>query len=204
VVLAMNARRYIYLLLFFASFASAQTINYSVSTQKTASSSVAATINWSTTPAGASCLAWGSWWGKKAAAGTETKIGTGMRQFNLRCRWPVSGGTGDGFADLTWVAPTENTDGTPYTNPSGYEIKYGTPPSMLHKVVPVPHPNTTHRVQPLPPALWGFCVTAVNAAGVESSCSVTVTKQVVEAISSTTVERAVGITVNAAPSNVPP
>lgn len=195
----MNAKLLCVLLLIGAA-ADAQTINYSITTQKASSAYVIPTIAWSTTPAGASCTAGGHWWGSKPAAGSVTLAAiSGSRTYNLRCIWPVSGST-TGVADLSWDAPTLNTDGSLYANPFGYVIRYGTPPTMLTKQTSVtPYTLTARRVESLAPATWGFCVNAVSALGAESQCSSVATKVVTA--SASPVERRVGLSINSAPTS---
>jgi hypothetical protein len=198
----VNARA-LYVLLAIASVSDAQTINLSVSTQKTSALMIVPVITWSTTPSGATCTAWGAWTGTKAAAGRETRNAvSGVKQYNLRCRWP-SGGSASGFADLSWTPPSENTDGSAYLDAAGYLIRYGTPPTNLTSTVSIaPASVVAKRIEPLTAAQWGFCVSAINALGTTSTCSATATKTV--ATSAATIERLVGVYVNAAPINAPP
>jgi hypothetical protein len=51
-----------------------------------------------------------------------------------------------GSATLSWTAPTENTDGTPLTDLSGYTIYYGSSASALTNTVQVTDPSTTSGV----------------------------------------------------------
>lgn len=78
----------------------------------------------------------------------------------------------DGRVSLSWTAPTENTDGTPLTDLSGYKIHYGTSAGSLDQTIEV---NTlgisSYVVENLAPATWYFAVTAVTASGTESSFS---------------------------------
>jgi hypothetical protein len=187
-------------LLWLASIAQAQTINLSVATQKTSAQMIVPTLTWSTTPSGATCTAWGGWSGTKAASGTESRPAlSGTRAYNLRCRWPAS----TGAVDLAWEAPTENVDGSAYANPSGYEILYGTPPSLLTGRIPVASFTITEqRIEELKPASWGFCVSALNALNVASHCSEVITQTVTA--SAVPIERSVGVSVNSLPSGAPP
>jgi len=78
----------------------------------------------------------------------------------------------NGRVTLSWTAPTENTDGTPLTNLSGYKIHYGTSASSLSQSIDVNTVGvTTYMVDNLAPATWYFAITAVTATGVESSYS---------------------------------
>lgn len=76
-----------------------------------------------------------------------------------------------GSATLSWLAPTQNTDGSALTNLSGYRIYYGTNASALTQWVDVPSAGIqTYVLGNLSPATWYFAVKAV-AGGVESDLS---------------------------------
>lgn len=76
-----------------------------------------------------------------------------------------------GSATLSWMPPTENTDGTPLTNLTGYRIYYGTNANSLTQTVDITNASvSTHVVGNLSPATWYFAVRAV-AGGVESDLS---------------------------------
>ena len=77
-----------------------------------------------------------------------------------------------GTATLRWDAPTQNVDGTPITNLSGFRVHYGTSASRLTTVLEIPSPNITEAtVEELTPATWYFGITAYNTLGVESAMS---------------------------------
>ena len=76
-----------------------------------------------------------------------------------------------GSATLSWVAPTQNTDGSALTNLSGYRIYYGTNAASLTQSVDIPSAGIqTYVLGNLSPATWYFAVKAV-AGGVESDLS---------------------------------
>ena len=73
---------------------------------------------------------------------------------------------------LTWLAPTENVDGTALTNLSGYVIYYGTSAdTMTNKVAINTVGISTYMVTELNSGTWYFAVVAVNSAGEESTLS---------------------------------
>jgi hypothetical protein len=76
---------------------------------------------------------------------------------------------------LSWSAPTENTNGSALTNLTGYIIYYGTSASAMTQTIDI---NTvgmlTYVVDNLSAGNWYFQIVAVNAAGVQSSPSATV------------------------------
>ncbi len=76
-----------------------------------------------------------------------------------------------GSAALSWMPPTENTDGSALTNLSGYKIYYGTSAGALNQTITVNNAGlVNYVVENLSPATWYFAVKAV-ANGVESDLS---------------------------------
>jgi hypothetical protein len=74
-----------------------------------------------------------------------------------------------GSATLTWTAPTQNTDGTPLTDLSGYHIYYGTSASALTTTITVASASeTSYVVTGLAPGTYYFAVVAYNSAGMDS------------------------------------
>jgi hypothetical protein len=82
-------------------------------------------------------------------------------------------------ADVTWTAPTTNTNGTALTDLAGYRIYYGTNPTALSKSVNVPSAAATdYIVQGLTQGTWYFAVTAYTNTGVQSNFSTVVSKTI--------------------------
>jgi hypothetical protein len=78
----------------------------------------------------------------------------------------------NGTATISWVPPTQNTDGSPLTDLGGYRIYYGTSASNLDQVIEVTNPGlATYVVQNLSAATWYFCVRAYRSDGTESAPS---------------------------------
>jgi hypothetical protein len=78
----------------------------------------------------------------------------------------------NGTASVTWVAPTENTDGSALSDLAGFRIYYGTSSSNLSQTVQVTNPTvTTFVVSNLSSGTWFFGVKAYNTAGAESDFS---------------------------------
>ena len=74
-----------------------------------------------------------------------------------------------GSVTLDWVAPTENSDGTPLTNLAGYWIYYGTSANAMTKTVQVANPGIlTYVLSNLSPGTWYFAITAYTTADVQS------------------------------------
>jgi len=77
-----------------------------------------------------------------------------------------------GTATLTWVAPTENANGTAVTDLAGYTVYYGTNPSDLTQSLNVSGgATTTTALADLPAGTYYFAVAAYNAMGVEGQQS---------------------------------
>lgn len=84
-----------------------------------------------------------------------------------------------GTATLEWVAPTENTNGTPLTNLAGYRIYYGTSATALTQTVQIANPNTvSYEVTNLSPGTWYFSVRSYTTANVESNASAVASKTI--------------------------
>ena len=85
----------------------------------------------------------------------------------------------NGAATLSWVPPTQNTDGSVLMNLSGYRIHYGTSASALNQTVTLSNPGiTTYVIENLAPATYYFAVTAFTSAGAESALSATASKTI--------------------------
>jgi hypothetical protein len=89
-----------------------------------------------------------------------------------------SAGSGTGSATLSWSPPTTNSDGSTLTL-SGYRIKYGTSEGDYSQVVSVTNPGiATYVVDGLSAGTYFFVVTAVDASGMESPASPSVSKTI--------------------------
>lgn len=81
--------------------------------------------------------------------------------------------------DVTWTAPTANTNGSALTDLAGYTIHYGTSPGALSQVVNVPSAGATdYVVQGLTGGTWYFAVTAYTNTGLQSGYSSVVSKTI--------------------------
>lgn len=75
-------------------------------------------------------------------------------------------------ATISWVAPTENTDGTPVTSLAGYYVHYGSSPDELTHTITVPGAaSTTCIITGLTEGTYYFAVVAYTAAGTKSGQS---------------------------------
>jgi hypothetical protein len=77
-----------------------------------------------------------------------------------------------GTAKVSWVAPTENVNGTALTDLAGYNIYYGTDSASLNQKAPVSNAAATgYTVNGLASGTWYFAVTSYTSDGVESARS---------------------------------
>jgi hypothetical protein len=77
-----------------------------------------------------------------------------------------------GAVTLNWTAPSENTDGTPLTDLSGFDIHYGNKSGNYTQTITVSNPGlATYVVDNLTPGTYYFSVAAVNSHGTESPLS---------------------------------
>jgi hypothetical protein len=84
-----------------------------------------------------------------------------------------------GSATLSWQPPTTRADGSPLTNLAGYRVYYGTQAGTYPNRVVVNSPGVSaYVVDNLPPGTYWFVVTAVDANGLESAQSASVSKAV--------------------------
>lgn len=137
------------------------------------------TLTWSTTsPAPTSCTASGStaWTGTKPASGTLVLPAiTVNAAYTLSCTWPT-----DSIATVSWVAPTQNTDGSPLTDLGGFRILWGKSATALDQTVYLQDPLAKSWVSPtLTLGAWYFGVVSFNALGIEGSLSNVATKTIV-------------------------
>lgn len=77
-----------------------------------------------------------------------------------------------GSVTLSWVAPTQNEDGTTLTDLDGYTIYWGTQPGSYPNSVTIDNESiTTYVVDNLSPGSYEFVATSFNSSGVESAYS---------------------------------
>ena len=77
-----------------------------------------------------------------------------------------------GSVELSWLPPTQNTDGSALTDLAGYKIYYGTTPGNYTEQIHIDNPSiNTYVVENLSPDTYYFVVTSINSSGVESGFS---------------------------------
>jgi len=73
---------------------------------------------------------------------------------------------------LSWTAPTENADGSPLVDLSGYKIRYGTSPGDYTETVTLSNAGLNrYVVDNLTTGTYYFTISAYNSAGTESQLS---------------------------------
>ena len=156
-------------LLLLATLAQAQTAGTITFTanKTSATGSLVPVLTWSTTPVATSCAASGAWSGTKFASGSETLPAiTANKSYTLTCTW------GNGTANLTWSAPTKNSNGSTLTDLASYKVVYGTSSTALSQSKSVTDPKATGvSIGSLAAGTWYFAVRAVNSKQVESANS---------------------------------
>ncbi len=79
---------------------------------------------------------------------------------------------GTASVTLSWVPPTERTDGTPLENLAGYKISYGRMSKVYDYTITVDNPGlASYVVEELRPGNWYFAVAAYDTDGLESELS---------------------------------
>ncbi|HEX6994970.1 MAG TPA: putative Ig domain-containing protein [Gammaproteobacteria bacterium] len=77
-----------------------------------------------------------------------------------------------GAVELSWLAPTENVDGSPLTDLAGYKIYWGTQRGDYPNSVTIDNPGiVTYILEGLVPGTYYFVATAFNTEGAESDPS---------------------------------
>lgn len=139
-----------------------------------------------------------SWDGEKSSSGTQqlpTISISGTYALTITCTFPDNR-----TAKLSWVPPTENTDGSSLTNLAGYSIHYGRQSTTLSESVLVSNAGaTTYTLEDLALGTWYFAVRARNTQGVESDLSNVVSKTLTSGGSQSS---SVSLTVNPVPKTV--
>lgn len=84
-----------------------------------------------------------------------------------------SGGVSYGTATLSWLPPTENTDGSTLTTLAGYKIYYGTSEGNYTETISIDNPGlATYVIENLPAGnTYYFVITAIDSNGIESAYS---------------------------------
>jgi len=142
-----------------------QAITFSVTNKPAWATFNAGTGQLSGTPSAADVGSYGN----IQIAASDGKTTVSLPAFAITVAAAVAGSSS---VNLSWVAPTENSDGTPLTDLKGYKIHYGMESQNYTGAISVDNPTlTTYLVSTLPAGKYYFAVTALNASGLESSPS---------------------------------
>jgi Putative Ig domain len=91
---------------------------------------------------------------------------------------PAAAAATSGAATLSWLPPTENTDGSAL-NLGGFEILYGRNASVLDQTVRLSNPSVSvYVVENLSPGTWYFAIVAISATGTTSAPSPVASKTI--------------------------
>lgn len=106
-----------------------------------------------------------------AVAGIEIRVTDGLAKTSLGpFSITVVEDPGDGVAELSWTAPTQNTDGTPLQDLAGYRVYYGRLPDALSERVQISHPGArSATITKLAAGTWYFAVSSYTTIGIESA-----------------------------------
>ncbi len=86
---------------------------------------------------------------------------------------------GIGSATLSWMPPTQNSDGSPLTDLAGYKIYYGNESGDYQTIIQLDNPGITiFVIENLTPNTYYFVITAFNRIGNESDFSNEMSRQV--------------------------
>ena len=159
----------------------APTINFSAS-DAVVNGGDNTTLTWSTQDA-SSCTASGGWSGSRAISGSEL---AGPLSANTTYTLTCTGSGGNalvmttvfvnGLVQLSWVAPTENVDGSALTDLTGYKIYYGAQSRGYLDSVDVSGSGITQFSLTVPMGTYYVAMTALDAEGNESAYSNEVVK----------------------------
>lgn len=151
-----------------AADADGDTLTYSITNKPTWASFSTSTGQLSGTPTSSSVGTYSN---------VVIKVSDGKASASLPAFSIAVSGSSIGAAQLSWMPPTQNTDGTALTNLAGYRIYYGTSSSTLTQMVQVSGTGlTSYMIENLAPATYYFAVRAYTSGGTESSNSNLVTK----------------------------
>ncbi len=76
-----------------------------------------------------------------------------------------------GTALVSWLPPTQHTDGTPLSDLAGYRLYYGTRADSLTRTVDLNNGLSSYMVEGLETGTWYFAVVASDSAGRDSALS---------------------------------
>jgi Putative Ig domain len=106
---------------------------------------------------------------------SDGQVSSALAPFNIS----VTGASATRHATLSWIDPTQNSNGSSLTDFAGVRIYYGPSASNLSQLAQVAGKGvTSYTVNRLKAGTWYFGVTAYTSTGVESSLSRIVSKTI--------------------------
>jgi hypothetical protein len=112
-------------------------------------------------------------------SGIAIRVSDGITSAGLAAFSIAVQGFGAGSATLSWLPPTQNSDGSPLQNLSGYTVYWGTTQGSYSSSVTVNNPGlTSYVVDNLVPGTYYFSAKALTSAGLESAFSGTASKTI--------------------------
>ena len=140
-------------------------------------SGASTTLSWSSVNA-SSCSASGGWSGTKLVSGSQV-VGPVSADTTYTLTCSGAGGNAmsmitvnvNGVLNLSWVAPTENVDGSALTDLAGYKIYYGNSSRNYPDSADVNDADTTSFAVTVPSGSYYVAMTAIDADGNESAYS---------------------------------
>ena len=106
------------------------------------------------------------------------QTGSGASTDNELSGLSYSGSTSN-TAIVSWMPPTQRTDGTALTDLAGYRVYYGKSLNAMTRNIDVRNPGQTSQfIDELDKGTWYFAVTAYTSGGLESEMSEIAAKRV--------------------------
>jgi hypothetical protein len=111
--------------------------------------------------------------------GIAIKVSDGSASAGLAAFSIAVQGFATGSATLSWLPPTQNNDGSPFQDLSGYRVYWGTTQGSYSSSVTVSNPGlTAYVVDNLAPGTYYFTAKALSSTGLESELSGTARKTI--------------------------
>jgi len=92
---------------------------------------------------------------------------------------PSYSGSTSNTTIVSWMPPTQNTDGSALTDLAGYRVYYGKSLNAMTRIIDIGNPGQTSQfIDDLDEGTWYFAVTAYTGAGLESGLSELAAKRI--------------------------
>jgi hypothetical protein len=105
-------------------------------------------------------------------SGITIQVSDGQASASLAAFSITVSDIGTGTATVSWMPPTQNSDGSALTDLSGYQVHYGRDAEALDQSITLDNPSlNAYVVDNLGEGTWYFAVVAVNAQGMTSAFS---------------------------------